>query len=168
MADSGPLSNSTFTNAGGAVSDIFSSIGDSYKKQGDLIEQGMYQDEASLATQNAAYTAQSTAIKEAQESRSIYKSQSGTEADVAGAGLAKSGSALDILADSASQGALTKQVMQQQGLMTEAGYQEQAKSYTAQADAAGVAAQGAGIAGIGADVGAVIKGAAAIAPFLLL
>lgn len=157
------VSNTTFTDAGGAVNDIFSSIGDSYKQQGDQIEQSMYQSDAELATQNAQYTETSTAIKLAQQSRSNFQSQSQTEANVAGAGLKNSGSALDILANNASQGELTKQVMQQQGLMTEEGYKEQATAFTDQANAAGVAAQGAGIAGIGADISGVIKGAAAIA-----
>ncbi len=47
---------------------------------------------------------------------------------MAGAGLGESGSALDILRDSASQGALTKATLGQQGLINEAGYQEQQQS----------------------------------------
>jgi hypothetical protein len=41
-----------------------------------------------------------------------------------------SGSALDLLRSGAQQGALTKQVLGQQGLITEAGYTEQATAYT--------------------------------------
>lgn len=157
------VSQTTFSDAGGAVSDLFAGIGDQYKAQGDQIEKGMYESDASLATQNAAYTQQSTAIKLAQQSRANFQSQSETEANVAGAGLKMSGSALDILANNASQGELTKQVMQQQGLMTEEGYKEQATAYTDQADAAGVAASAAKTAGIGADISGALKGVAAVA-----
>jgi hypothetical protein len=44
------LSDSKFNNAGGAVSDIFASMGDSAKQQGDLIEESMYKSAAQLAT----------------------------------------------------------------------------------------------------------------------
>jgi hypothetical protein len=54
-------------------------------------------------------------------------------------------------------------VAQEQGLITQEGYEEQAQAYTDQANAAGVAAEGAGIAGIGADISGVLKGAAAVA-----
>jgi hypothetical protein len=114
----GGFSSATVSDAGGAVSDLFAAQGDLDKKQGDLIEQGMYQSDASLATQNAQFTQQSTAIKVAQQSRANFQSQSETEANVAGAGFANSGSSLDILANNASQGALTQQVLQQQGLIT--------------------------------------------------
>jgi hypothetical protein len=154
---------STFSDAGGAVSDIFAAIGDQYKAQGDLIEQGMYTSDAALATQNAQFATTSTAIKVAQQSRANFQSQSETEANVAGAGFAQSGSSLDILANNASQGALTTQVMQQQGLITEAGYKEQATAYTDQANAAGVAAEGAKVAETGSFISGALKGVAALA-----
>lgn len=157
------LSSTTFSNAGGAVSDIFAGIGATYKAKGLRIEQGMYQDASQFATQNEQFTEQSQAIKQAQLDRSIYQSTSGTEADIGGSGLARSGSGLDILADSASHGALTKAVLNEQGLITEAGYEEQSKSYAAQAEAAGVAAEGADTAAIGAGISGVLKGVAAVA-----
>lgn len=147
------ISDSTFSNAGGAVSDLF-------KAQGDKAEGQNYELAADYARQNVDFTKQSTAIKEMQLDRGIYKSLGETQADVAGSGLAASGSALDILRDSASQGSLTKSVLAEQGAITEAGYDEQAKSYDTMASAAKMAAEG-------DTIGAVIKGAAAIAPFLL-
>ena len=59
-----------------------------------------------------------------------------------GAGLAESGSALDLLRDSASQGALAKSVLVTQGQMTEAGYTEQANTYATMSAAAKTAAAG--------------------------
>jgi hypothetical protein len=48
---------------------------------------------------------------------------------VASSGFEATGTSLDLLRDSAAQGALTKAVLGQQGLITEAGYKEQAQSY---------------------------------------
>ena len=157
------LGASTVSDAGGAVSDLFAAQGDLSKQQGDLIEQSMYTSDAGLATQNEQFTAQSTAIKLAQQSRANVQSQGQTQADIAGAGFANSGSALNILSSNAQQAALTTQVMQQQGLITEAGYTEQATAYTDQAKAEGVAAAAAGTAAKGADISAAISGVAAVA-----
>lgn len=154
---------STFSNAGGAVSDLFAGIGNQYKAKGARIEQRMYESDAEFATQNAQYTETSTAIKLAQQSRANALSQSQTEANIAGAGLKNSGSALNILASNASQGELTKQVLQQQGIITEEGYKQQAEAYTDQAEAAGVAAEGAKAAETGSFISGALKGVAAIA-----
>jgi hypothetical protein len=103
----------------------------------------------------------STAIKESQADRNLYQALGQTKADVASAGFAQSGSALDLLRESASQGAMTKAVLGEQGLITEAGYQEQAQSYSDMAAAAGVAIQADQEAAKGARIGAWISGAAA-------
>jgi hypothetical protein len=97
----------------------------------------------------------------------VQKSLGQTRADVAGAGFAESGSALDILRESASQGALTKSVMATQGLITEAGYQEQADSYRTMATAAGIAADAENNAAKGDDWAAAIKGITAVASIAL-
>jgi hypothetical protein len=86
-----------------------------------------------------------------------------TRADVAGAGFPESGSALDILRESASQGALSKAVLGEQGLIQEEGYREQAASYRTMADAAGMAAKAEDSASEGAYWSAGIKGLAAVA-----
>jgi len=151
---------SIFDTAGAAVNDLFGGIGDMQqgalkakglnlqaaglriKAQGDLAEASEYDLAGELATKNARFTEESTAIKEAQLQRSITQTIGGQQADVAGAGFAQSGSALDIMRDSASQGALTSAVMGQQGLITEAGYKEQADSYALMSGAARMAAAG--------------------------
>lgn len=160
------LGPSTITDIGGAVSDLFAAEGYKYKAEGAAFEKKNYQLAASLADQNAVFTEWSTNIKQAQESRNIYQSLGKTQADVAGAGFAESGSALDLLRDSASQGALAKAVLGEQGLITEAGYKEQADSYRNMASAAQVAIDAAHEAATGADITAVIKGAAAVATLI--
>lgn len=100
------------------------------KAQGDLAESSNYDLAATLAEANEAFTAQSTRIQQSQADRQIQASLGSTRADVAGAGFAAGGSAGDLLRDSASQGALAKGTLAQQGVITEAGYEEQANSYT--------------------------------------
>ncbi len=156
----GGLSSSTFSNAGGAAADLFSAKAFTFKGMGAEFEKKNYLLAADLATQNAQFTEASTAIKQMQEMRQIQLVLGGQSADVAGAGFEASGSALDLLRDSAQQGALTRQVAGYQGLITEAGYKEQAESYQNMASAAQVAIDAAGAAKQGAAVSAGLKGAA--------
>jgi hypothetical protein len=148
---------------GGAVGDLFTASADKAKAQGDLLEKQNYLLASDLATQNAEFTAQSTAIKQAQIDRETFQVIGGEQSQIAGAGLAQSGSAIDLLRESASQGALTRAVAGQQGLITEAGFTEQAQADQTQAQAAQVAADAANQAAKGADITGVLKGAAALA-----
>lgn len=179
------ISSSTFSSAGGAVDSLFAGIGEiqggklkaqglRLKAQGDLAEASEYDLAGSFAKQNVAFTKNSTDIKQMQADRENARSFGETTADISGAGFGSSGSALDILRDSASQGAMTKAVLGQQGLITEAGYQEQADSYTLMSSAARMAAAGemdianktedlANTQGIGSFISGAIKGVAAIA-----
>src|SRR5205823_4486792 len=91
------------------------------KARGDLAEASNYDLAAGLARQNEAYTQQSTRIQQAQLDRQVTQAIGGQQASVAGAGFASSGSALDIMRDSASQGALARGVLAQQGVISEAG-----------------------------------------------
>lgn len=149
----GGLSSTTFSDIGAGVSDFFAGIGAStqadlkaqgldIQAQGDLAEAKNYDLAAGLAGENAQFTESSTAIKQAQIDRNTTMTLGGQRADVAGAGFAESGSALDLLRDSASQGALTKAVAGQQGLIQEAGYQEQQQSYETMSAAARSTAAG--------------------------
>jgi hypothetical protein len=166
MADSPSpftLSQSAFTSLGGAASDLFAASGHKAKAAGDLIEAKNYDLASSLATQNEKFTETSTAIKEAQQQRELTNTLGGQQADVAGAGFSESGSALDLLRDSASQGALTHAVLGEQGLITEAGYQEQAQSYTNMSTAAHMAADAENTAATGSTITGILKGVAAVA-----
>ena len=157
------VSNTTFSDAGAGVSDIFAGFGAQAKAQGDLLEQANYQQAAGYAEQEAKFAEMSTKIQEMQESREISKSLGQTTADVAGAGFATAGSAVDLLRESAAQGAITKQVTQVQGNIQEAGYEEQAKSFENMAAAAGVAASAENKAATGDFIGGGIQGAVAVA-----
>lgn len=160
--------NASFTDAAGAVSDLFAAQGDRAKAQGDYLEAQNYDLATQLADQNDAFTKTSTAIKQAQNDRNIYQTIGGESADIAGGGFAASGSSLDLLRDSAAQGAMTKAVAGQQGLITEAGYEEQATSYQNLANAANMAGNAENNAATGADITAGIKGVASVANIAML
>jgi hypothetical protein len=160
------ISNSTFSDIGGAVSDIFAGVGAKYKAQGDLLEAQQYDLAAAFAEQNVGFTKISTGLKAYQEDRSIAQTLGEQRADVASAGFGSSGSALDIMADSVSQGAILHETTQFQGLITEASYQEQADSYKLMAGAARMAASAEENAGTGDFISGAIKGVAAIATMI--
>jgi hypothetical protein len=146
---------------GGAVSDLFAADAYKFKAAGDQYEKENYQLAAQFADQNVQYTEWSTNIKQMQQDRELNKSLGETRADFAGAGFAESGSALDILREGASQGAIAHAVLGEQGLITEAGYKEQADSYRNMAAAAQVAIDAENKAAEGAKISAYIKFAAA-------
>jgi hypothetical protein len=146
---------------GAGVSDLFQASADKSKASYDLMEGQEYTLAADLATQNEQYTQMSTAIKEAGQTREITQALGKTQADVAGAGFAQSGSALDILRSGAQQGAIMKAATSEQGMITEAGYAEQAQSYNLMATAADSAASAEDSAAKGADISAIIKFASA-------
>lgn len=146
------------------MSDIFAGFGQLEKAKGEEFEQQNYEEAAVLAGQNEKFTETSTAVKEAQQERELTKSLGTTTADIAGAGFAQSGSALDILRDSARQGALQHAVIGEQGLITEAGYREQADSYRNLAAAAGEAITADKIAAVGDFVAGAISFGAGFTP----
>lgn len=155
--------SNTVSGFAGAANDLFAAQGYAYKAKGAAIEKGMYEEAAGFAELNEKYTETATSIKQAQQQRALELSLGSTEAGVAASGFEKSGSALDLLADSASQGSLAHQVLGYQGLITEAGYKQQADALHSQAAAAGVAEEAAKTAETGSYIGAAIKGATAIA-----
>lgn len=111
------------------------------KARGDIVAGENYDLASTLATRNSDYTKVSTNIKLMQAARQLYMGMGATTADVAGAGFTQSGSALDLLRSSARDGALTKQVVGSQGLITEAGYDEQATAYGKLAESSRYAAK---------------------------
>jgi hypothetical protein len=155
----------TFNDLGGGVAALFAFEAEGYKKQGLQFEEQNYEAAAQLALQNEQFTKTSTAIKQSQSDRNLYMSLGKTSAAVAGGGLAQSGSALDLLRTSAEQGATTTAAVGQQGLITEAGYQEQADAYTNMARAAQVAENATDNAAFGDLLGGGLKFAAMAATF---
>jgi hypothetical protein len=184
----GRLSSDAFSNLGAAASDLFAGAGAAtsarlqaaglrIRAQGDLAEATNYDLASKLARENEEYTKISTDIQQAQLDRKISGVMGGEREEVASAGFAESGSALDILRDSSAQGSIAKSTLTQQGLMTEAGYEEQAQSFDTMPAAARQAAtaemgiasetEAAGnTARTGSYITAALRGAAAIATLL--
>ena len=150
--------------AAGGISDIFAGFGDIDKMKADELEQGQYDQAAAFAGQEAQYSQDSTAIQLAQKNRETTMAMGKTASEVAGAGFAASGSALDVMRSNAQQGALASAVTSEQGQIQTQGYQEQQASYNTMAEIAGNAAKSANLASIGSFVGAGISFVAAATP----
>lgn len=146
------ISDNAVGGISGGVSDIFAGFGDLDKAQGADLEGQSYTEAAGLALEDKQFTQTSTAIKQNQADRELFTSMGRTTAAGTGSGLDVSGSAVDILRQSASEGATAKAVAGQQGLITEAGYQEQSDSYNLMASAADKAASADKTAAIGSFI----------------
>lgn len=153
----------TVQAVGGAVGDLFSADALRSKAKGNRIEAEQYDVAAGMARKNEQYSKTSTEIKQFQTSRSINTTVGQQAADVAASGFEASGSSLDLLRDSAAQGALTKAVVGAQGLIEQEGYEAQAKSYDLMASAARMSADANEHAATGMTWSAGIKGVTAIA-----
>lgn len=121
---------------GGAFGDFGAAIGSYYAYQGDKKSAANYLQAADIANQNSTLQQMSTAIQESATQRQIYKTVGGQMADVSGAGLAESGSAIDIMKDSTRQGALQKALLNIQGTINTNAYRAQAGAYMGEYQAA--------------------------------
>lgn len=124
-----------------SIKDIGGAAGSLLSAQGSFASEDAYLEAKTIAEQNADIAAASSAIEQTQLSRKIYQVIGGQKSDVAGAGFAESGTALDLLRSSASQGALDKAVAQDQGIITVNSYKQQAELFQGMADAADAAGQ---------------------------
>jgi hypothetical protein len=110
---------------------------------------------AQFYTKAAALTNLETGIKETAATRQIYQTLGAQRADVAANGFSLSGSAADVMRDSAQQGALSKALIQVQGDVTASSYTAQAQAAAAQAKAqsgGGLLGGIGGLIGIGASL----------------
>jgi len=132
----------------GAASDIFGGVGDLL---GGFAGAEGSREAANYYEKAAAITKQETAIKEIAANRQIYQTLGTGRADIAASGLKNAGSAAELMRSSTAQGSITKSLIQEQGQISEAAYEGQAKA----AEAAAQAQEGGGIFGaIGGIVGA--------------
>lgn len=121
---------------GGAVGDIFSGFG-------AMASASAYSTASKLSYESADITKRSTAIQEQQQNIQTYKAIGTEEAQTAAAGFdTGSGSAGDLMRSSASQAALSKQLIESQGEITEKGYEEQGVAYKGQEKASNMQATG--------------------------
>lgn len=135
------LTDAFFGDLGGAVSSIFGGIG-------ALSEAKGYSAAAQISASNADITKRTTALNLTQANRQLYQAYGTERADTAGAGFQMSGSAIDLMKSSVNQGAITQQIIQNQGEITAQGYEAQASSYQAQSAAAKAKASGGFLSGV--------------------
>ena len=140
----------------------FSGLGTIGAGIGDLFDAAMSKDAAksldvagTMEETNAKIAKASIGIQHAAIARDIYKVTGGQRADIAGGGFTLSGSALDVMQDSARQGSLAQSLVQNQGMIEVQAHEIQA--YTLHAQAAQARAQAAastfgGIVNIGLGI----------------
>lgn len=175
----GPISDA-LGNASGAVGSLFAGYAsekkadmfriqakaDLLKGEGDLLEKENYLKASDLAGKNKAFTEESTAIQVAQSSRALTMSLGGARAAIGASGLQEEGSATDVLAASAQQGQLEKDLLEKQGVITAAGYQEQVETYQNMSEAAQLAADSQKLAAEGHNLAAEAEDEAATGNYL--
>lgn len=150
-------------SAGGAsdaFSDFGTAIGDFYAASGDRKSAQSYLQAADIANQNTTLEQMSTAIQEGATQRQVNKTIGGQQAQVGGAGLAESGSAIDLMKDSAQQGSIQKALLGVQGTINANAYRAQAGAYMGEYQAAESAAKAADAGGIMSTIGGVVSIAA--------
>lgn len=136
----------------GAAGDLFGGIADF---AGGMASASAYKKAAKYAAQNAIIAREAGDIKLDQASRQIFKVLGAQQAQVAGAGLANSGSAQYLLRDSISQGALEKAIINAQTNIDVNAYLAQEAQFKGMAKASKAGAIGGLISGI-ASAGATI------------
>lgn len=141
---------------GDAATSLFGAAASGASAQGDVAEEQAYEKASSIALENAGIVKQSTAIQETQATRQIFQGMGSTSAALGAANL-EGGSAGDLMRSGAQQGALTKQLIQQQGDITQLGYEQEASSYTGMANAAAAAASAAKSSEGGGIFGGLLK-----------
>lgn len=138
----------------GAAGDLFGGL---FAAKGNKAEAQAYGVASDFAKQNAVISQEAGTIKEAQTQRQIFKTVGAQEAQVAGAGLAESGSAQYLLQNSVAQGSLEKAIVNEQTQINVTGYQQQAAQFKGMQDAATAAAHGSTIGGIFGAIGSILK-----------
>lgn len=136
------------SDLGQGVQDIGGAVSALFGAEGSAASAKSYDEASAIATQNAQIVASATAIKEAQTSRAIFQTIGKQQAQIGGAGFAASGTAIDLLRSSASQGALEKAVLAENGAIQENSYAEQAGLYAGLAGSARSAGTGQKIGGL--------------------
>jgi len=139
--------------AGSALGAIGGLIGGIGKKKANNAAAKAATENALLAEQGEKLTRAGTALDLTRMTRAGFRTQGSISAAAGASGLKTSGSALDVLRDSASNIALDKQLRGMQGELDAQGYKAKANDYRAQA--AGLKAQK-------PIIGSVLSGAASI------
>lgn len=155
-------SSDVFSGLGGAVQGIFGGVAANKTASGYAASAAGYAKASQIAAQNEQISRVGTSIKQLQASREIFRALGGQQADIAGAGLKATGSALDVIRASAAEGALTRQLIGLQGSIEALGYRQEAESYASMAQSAAASGSASKSSGLGSTIGGLISGAAGL------
>lgn len=133
----------------GAASDLFSAAGSEQAASN-------YGKAAAFAGTNEALAQESTRVQQLQEQRQTAQVIGQQEAEVGGAGLAESGTALSLMRSSHEQGALTSALTGVQGTANAVSYAAQQQAYLGQQQAEESAATGKDASGAFSLIGAAL------------
>lgn len=111
---------------GNAAGDLFGAAGEGIAAKG-------YTEAAGRERLAAKITAGATVIQRAAAYRQVERTLGGQRADIASAGFSFSGSAIDLMADSARQGAISDALIENQGQIEVQGHESSAAMYENQA-----------------------------------
>lgn len=139
-----------FGGLGAGISSIFGGLG-------DFAEANAYSKASKIAASNAQIEERTTALNEEMASRKIFQTIGSERAQTASAGFAMSGSALDLLRSSTEQGALTKQIIANQGQIQAQGYLQEAAAYKGMEKAANTSGIGGIVGGVLGAVGSLFS-----------
>lgn len=151
-----------FSTAGGGGSGLFGGVtpagaisgaGGIIGALGDFAEGSAYGKAAQYADINAGIAAEQGRIKEAQTQRQIFQVEGQQTAGYAGAGLAQTGTALDVMRNTVQQGALQKAIVAEQTNINVTGYEQQAAQFKGLQSASNAAGVGGLIGGIASIFG---------------
>ena len=152
--DANPLAyqNTQIAAQDTAIQDQYTSAAMQLTQQGDLTEQGLFGNAADIAHSNALLSITAGDIQQAQDQRTLLKTQGSQQAGYAAGGFAQAGTALNVFRSSTQQGELEQQLDVTNAQAKAGGFYAQEAAARAQGSAAGAAAGVAGVTGEGAGV----------------
>lgn len=149
-----------FDGLGGAVDTIFGGLGAFDTAKGYKSQAKGYERAAEISRINRGISQQASDIEMVQAERDIYRTTGAQTAAIGANNLSATGSALDILKDSAQQGSMTRQLLGRQSAIQDLAYEQEELSFLGQAEAAKAAAKSSKKSGIGGLISGGIKIAA--------
>jgi len=168
MAGTPDLFNTGVTDSAGAVGSLFSAVGSFEAADMSKASAAMYSQAAAEEGQDISLQELTDNVKNTQALRQTTMALGTVQSDIAGTGSANSGSALDILRDSAMQGQLQRSTVGLQNQVNINDMTEKVNEYQTEASNAEKTASSQTLAGFGGLFSGAIKGAGAAAAFLPL
>jgi hypothetical protein len=132
-------------------------VGDLFAMNGANIAAAGYKTAAKYEETSAQLERANTKIKMSAAERAIEGALGGQKSDITGQGFQFSGTAIDLAADSAHEGAITKALIETQGSIAVNAHESAKQQYLSQAAQAKNAAAGAGVSGLLSIVGGVFS-----------